>query len=343
MSVNLQSHTISQRKSLKLKGTKTSVTKNQILISTGIVSLDAVLDGGIPIGTVALIEEENHGRNADLITKHFIAEGVVCDHSILIADVERNPEATANDLPKLIQEESFQPADIIAEDFKIAWRYSQNPIYDSKPHHTSISFGHTFDMSAKLLVDELQIIKYWPAEKSQGTSYSELFEHINTIITKGGFSTKIPVEQRRVLRITISNLFSPIWDSNDMNVVMFLYKLRILVRSSYASCLITTRAHIIDDVIKCRIEHFMDTVLIFKPMELSSCADYNGKLIIGKLASFNTFLYEPLSIDWATKLTRKKLCIEKLHLPPCLNSGDDNENVHTKQLSCASTTSVLNF
>ena len=40
------------------------------------------------------IEEENHGRNADLITKHFIAEGVVCDHSILIADVERNPEAT---------------------------------------------------------------------------------------------------------------------------------------------------------------------------------------------------------------------------------------------------------
>jgi len=39
----LQSHTISQRKSLKLKGTKTSVTKNQILISTGIVSLDTVL------------------------------------------------------------------------------------------------------------------------------------------------------------------------------------------------------------------------------------------------------------------------------------------------------------
>lgn len=45
-------------------------------------------------------------------------------------------------------------------------------------------------------------------------------------------------------------------------------------------------------------------------MELSSCADYNGKLIIGKLASFNTFLYEPLSVDWATKLTRKKLCVE---------------------------------
>lgn len=77
MSFNVQSHTISQRKSLKLNGTKTSVTKNQILISTGIVSLDAVLgkytafscsmrglndfvismfaDGGLPIGTVALV------------------------------------------------------------------------------------------------------------------------------------------------------------------------------------------------------------------------------------------------------------------------------------------------
>lgn len=81
-----------------------------------------------------------------------------------------------------------------------------------------------------------------------GTSYSELLEHINTIITKGGFSTKIPVEKRNVLRITISNLFSPIWDSNDMNIVTFLYKLRILVRSSYATCLITTQAHVIDDV-----------------------------------------------------------------------------------------------
>lgn len=42
---------------------------------------------------VLYVEEEHHGRNADLITKHFIAEGVVCDHSILIADVERKPEA----------------------------------------------------------------------------------------------------------------------------------------------------------------------------------------------------------------------------------------------------------
>lgn len=73
----------------------------------------------------------------------------------------------ANDLPKLIQEEHFQPTDIV-EDFKIAWRYSQNPIYDSKPHHTSLSFGHTFDMSSKISVDELRNISYWPTEKSLG-------------------------------------------------------------------------------------------------------------------------------------------------------------------------------
>lgn len=36
-------------------------------------------------------EEENYGRNADLITKHFIAEGVVCDHSVLIVDNEKKP------------------------------------------------------------------------------------------------------------------------------------------------------------------------------------------------------------------------------------------------------------
>lgn len=73
-------------------------------------------------------------------------------------------------------------------------------------------------------------------------------EHINKIITTDGFSTKIPVEQRRVLRITINNLFSPIWDSTDLDVVTFLYKLHVLMRSSYASCLITTRSQIINEV-----------------------------------------------------------------------------------------------
>jgi len=341
MSFNLQLHTISQRKNLKLRGTKTSVTKNQILTSTGIVSLDAVLDGGIPLGTVALVEEENYGRNADMIIKHYIAEGIVCNHSILITDIERKPETIAYDIPKPILEESFTSTDI-SQELKIAWRYSQSPIYDSKPHQTSTSFGHTFDMSTKFPVNELQNIRYWPNDKSQYTSYSELLKKINEIITTDGFSTKIPVEQRRVLKITISNLFSPIWDSSDMNVITFLYKLRFIIRSSYATCLITSRAQIINDVIKSRIEHIVDTVLIFKPMELMG-TDYNAKLIIGKLASFNTFLYEPLSVDWAIKLTRKKICIEKLHLPPCLNDDNSSENVHSMQLSCASTSTMLNF
>lgn len=81
-----------------------------------------------------------------------------------------------------------------------------------------------------------------------GTSYSDLLENIKQIITVDGFSTKIPVEQRRVLRITISNLFSPIWDCHDIDVITFLYKLRILIRSSYATCLITTRSQIISNV-----------------------------------------------------------------------------------------------
>lgn len=78
----------------------------------------------------------------------------------------------ANDLPKPIQEESFQPTNIITEDFKIAWRYSQNPIYDSTPHHTSISFGHSFDMSAKIPIDELSNISYWPGKNSQGNLFT---------------------------------------------------------------------------------------------------------------------------------------------------------------------------
>lgn len=50
------------------------------------------------------IEEDNYGRNADLITKHFIAEGIVSDHSILIADVEKKPETTVSFFIHIVQE-----------------------------------------------------------------------------------------------------------------------------------------------------------------------------------------------------------------------------------------------
>ncbi|XP_050441586.1 elongator complex protein 4 [Adelges cooleyi] len=242
----LQAHTITQRKSLKLKGTKTSVTKNQILVSSGIISLDAVLDGGIPLGTIIFVEEEGHGRNADLILKHFIAEGVACDHSVLLASIELSPEQIMKDLPKPVQEDSDYKFDA-NEDLKIAWRYKQNPIIDSKPYQTSSSFGHIFDMSIKVPIDELENIKCWPNKNSSQNSYSALLEHINEIITKGGFSIKIPVEKRNILRITINHLCSPLWDTTDMDVITFVYKLRMLLRSSYATCLITTKIQIIDN------------------------------------------------------------------------------------------------
>lgn len=42
-SFTFETHVLRPRNSLKVKGTKTSMIKNQILISTGVVSLDAVL------------------------------------------------------------------------------------------------------------------------------------------------------------------------------------------------------------------------------------------------------------------------------------------------------------
>ncbi|XP_050525637.1 elongator complex protein 4 isoform X2 [Daktulosphaira vitifoliae] len=286
-------------------------------------------------------KEEGHGRNADLILKHFISEGITCGHLILISSAEVAPEKIKKDLPRSINEENIkQPEN--DDDLKIAWRYKQNPIIDSTPNHISFSFGHTFDISVKLSVNEIENVKCWPEKDDQLYSYSKLYNYIQHII-ECGFSIKIPVEQRNILKITISDLCSPLWDSTEMDVIQFLYKLRILLRSSYATCLITTKLQIIDAITKSRMEHLTDTVIKLKSMELSSCADYNGKLIIEKLASFNTFLYEPSSVDWATKLTRKKLCIEKLHLPPCIENNENHEKAEKTQLPSCSLGSSINF
>nr|XP_023030181.1 elongator complex protein 4 [Leptinotarsa decemlineata] len=81
-----------EKKSQKIiQGASFSTQNGHLLVSSGIQSLDTLLGGGIPVGTVVLIEEDFHGSYSKIILKYFLAEGIVSKHSTLIASQDVNP------------------------------------------------------------------------------------------------------------------------------------------------------------------------------------------------------------------------------------------------------------
>uniref|UniRef100_A0A8C4VAH1 Elongator complex protein 4 n=1 Tax=Falco tinnunculus TaxID=100819 RepID=A0A8C4VAH1_FALTI len=73
-------------------GTRPSVRHGQLLLSSGLPSLDCVLGGGVAVGTLLLIEEDKYGLYSSFLFKYFLAEGVVCGHDLFVASAKEHPE-----------------------------------------------------------------------------------------------------------------------------------------------------------------------------------------------------------------------------------------------------------
>ena len=78
--------TTSPQSVLNIPGTRTSLQNNQLLTPIGIPSLDAFIGGGLPVGSVVLIGQDKHNSFSDIISRCFIAEGLIHKHSIYVAD-----------------------------------------------------------------------------------------------------------------------------------------------------------------------------------------------------------------------------------------------------------------
>lgn len=52
------------------------------------------IGGGLPIGSVILIEEDKIGRYAKYLSKLFMAEGTVHKHALFLADFDHDPHET---------------------------------------------------------------------------------------------------------------------------------------------------------------------------------------------------------------------------------------------------------
>ncbi|RIA93730.1 Elongator complex protein 4 [Glomus cerebriforme] len=263
------------------QGTRLSPYNGQLLISTGLPSLDDILGGGIPIGSVLLIKEDRHTEYARLLLKYFLAQGIASGHHVLLSTLEEDSKNFMMGLPWLvneIEEDDDNEESITQSEEKmiIAWRYKGLKKFESsvknKPNiqnkflndsgiksQQSIEkpFRSTFDLTKlipqNIIMDNTLVTMINLNKKSDEiignyNPYNALLDKIRKIIEENHFNSLLNPPsnvERNALRIGIHSISSPSWQSNSSHdLFVFLHALRGLLRFSFGAAVITIPAHL---------------------------------------------------------------------------------------------------
>ncbi|XP_074774219.1 elongator complex protein 4 isoform X1 [Athene noctua] len=331
-------------------GTRPSVRHGQLLLSSGLPSLDCVLGGGIAVGTLLLIEEDKYALYSNLLFKYFLAEGVVCGHELFVASAKEHPDNILKELPAPLLDDTYrkelgeEATAVKSEDsqdsMKIAWRYQNLPKMEVIGI-SSTKFGHYYDVSKTMPPELFQSVKwhsfYLPEELSlqpkmktcdMNSAYTRLLQSIQRIIYQEGFDGSDPQKkQKNILRIGIQSLGSMLWGddicSSDTpedihSLTKFLYVLRALLRKSLSACIITVPAHLIQNkAIMERVTNLSDMVVglesfIGSERETNPLyKDYHGLVHVHQIPRLNSLICDVSDTkDLAFRLKRKLFTIE---------------------------------
>jgi len=331
-----------------IPGVVPSIYSQHLISSTGTPDLDVLLGGGLPIGTVLLVQEDFSGNYAKLLLKYFLAEGVVHGHHIHATSLNNDPLSIVNSLPsfELKSHAGSENSKANDEQMKIAWRYQNLPqdgARDGGARHTFnllksipsdiIAKGGVTTCGAETLVDD---------EKN---SYSKLIENLHETAVKGGFiiDPNVKKEQNNLLRIGIQSLGNILWgDANNQikQLSVFLLSLKALLRSCFGLAVISVPRHICsNELINNRLVACSDYVIDLESFESNPSVhavfkDYHGLLHINKLPSLASLapphhlIRDPSQLVFKSK--RTKFLIEKFHLPPDLSETVSRDQKDTK-------------
>ncbi|CAB4401320.1 unnamed protein product [Rhizophagus irregularis] len=266
------------------QGTRLSPYNGQLLISTGVPSLDDILGGGIPIGSVLLIKEDRHTEYAKLLLKYFLVQGIVSENHVLFSTLEEEDSKNfMMGLPWLVNEnddnndddENITPES--EEKMIIAWRYKglkkfessvknksniQNKILNDtigtkSQQNIEKPFCSTFDLTKSIpqnIILENKLMTLINLNEKNDeiienfNPYNTVLNTIRKVIEENHFSSlskpSLNVE-RNVLRIGIHSIASPSWQSKSSHdLFVFLHALRGLLRFSFGAAVITIPAYL---------------------------------------------------------------------------------------------------
>ena len=332
MSITFKKHVSSTSTTRVPLGTRLNSNGNLLLTSCGISSLDTFIGGGLPIGSLLLIYEDKNSHLSDSVLRCYLSEGIYNKHDLCIAALRNDP---TENLPTKEYLPLGNYLDDENEKMKIAWRYENLSTIDT----SSISNVHYDLQSTKSIpnefIEQIKIHKLtWNnyIQSQSSTSYRNYLLNILQKLLTTTYSSKN--SDKHILRIAIQSLSSSLFDNqtNDHfdELARFLYYLRILLRTSLATCIIT-----LDEKSKL-FETLADIVFELKLPNLVQ-NDYVGFCQLIKLSRLNTIQsFIPITWDIGIKLIkhRKNIIFEKYSIPPDL-SEDASRDDKNKTLLCS--------
>uniref|UniRef100_A0A171AB37 Elongator complex protein 4 n=1 Tax=Triatoma infestans TaxID=30076 RepID=A0A171AB37_TRIIF len=315
--------------------------KSHEKIASGIPSLDAVLGGGMLIGSLILLSEDSLGIYSDMFLKVFLAQGIVKDEEVLFASCDVSPDAFMRKLPQQTSSEMFLAKQVFSDTLQIAWRYENSPaisIFDANKSHSN-----NFSFKDRLPDEIVQSSKphYWPS-KGNPETYEDLLDCIyKKLITGNNLNEQASKNQNKgILRIGVHRLGSLFWKQSQNRLPRFLYSLRGILHHSRSIAVVTFPKHLIQkSEIISRCEQMSDSVIELESFGANTNPLYNeldGYIKFTKLCTSNTLcplMKDPC--DWAFRLSLKKLIIEKLRLPP--EGADSTQREHATNQFCGQT------
>jgi len=229
----------------------------------------------------------------------------------------------------------------------------------------SASWCHSFDLTKHVNSTDLGRIEIQTLEVgdtiSKDQSHSDLeakckhlYIQLNALINKHN-SEMTTQKKGKILRIAIKSLGSPFWGATTSDgskgILTFLMALRGLLRSSLAVCVVTFPISLYSLSFITKVEHLCDTVFKFESFADSdgpvsaSFKEFNGLFHIKKLPALNSLINNmPQTPSFTFQLKRKKLHIEKIHLPPeevRTTSADSSRESKSENKSKSSASSLL--
>ena len=216
-----------------IQGTVISPKSLQLLTSSGIKSLDNLINGGFPVGTIVLFEDNinssnEHGEKTSktsyskVLMNHFLEEGVSHSHELFVGSCGAKFTFTpaVSSTKDQINDSEDNPKGIPSSDetLRIAWRYQNQTLSSESDKETSLNITTDKKISSKVTYEPSKYsVTTWhvtdvgPSLLLKSDIYHELFKCIYetcsaTKFTIETLSTNIASSGPNLIRIGIVDI-----------------------------------------------------------------------------------------------------------------------------------------
>ncbi|OCF36299.1 elongator complex protein 4 [Kwoniella heveanensis BCC8398] len=239
------------------------------LLPTGLPSLDDLLGGGLPLGSIlCVLAPDSQSAWGRLIERYWIAQGLISGQSSVFVggqeDEELGREVVAGcmwvEKGRGDGDESQSEGELdggaaqgeVSEAKKIAWRYEKMEKFKTTVggNGSNLSLLNTIPPSVLSSVHSTSQQSYIPlttasdaSDQYQSAGPSARYDNA----LRGIYEKVSKADQKRAMRITVHELGSYDWgdEVSEQHIHRFIHSLRSIIRNKSASAIITIPPHLI--------------------------------------------------------------------------------------------------